>query len=156
LGYIKSPRVLECPLDTHEHDLTTVTIDAYPVYDNDDPLSYQWIDFDATTATNIPPFRYLTDRGIGGADRDVDRVPYDGRGTLYQPDDTALLTYCALHRKTITKGGQPQYLALFYEGRVEQMPEDLFRAGDLSAAPPEEAWRVWPGQTGWSSGAPLY
>jgi len=156
LGYIKTPRILECPLDTHEHDLTTVTIDAYPAYDNEDPLSYQWIDPDAVTANNIPAFRYLTDRGAGAGDRDIDRIPHDGRGTLYQPDDTTLLTYCSQHRKTITKGGQPQYLALFYDGRVEQMNEDLFRNGDPSALPPEEAWRVWPGQTGWNSGAPLY
>jgi len=159
-GYLKSWRILECPMDIREYPTgfapADFVIDASPLFDAEDSLSYQWIDPDAVTATNVPAFKYLSDRGVPPVDPDSDRIPHDGMGTLYQPDDTTLLTYCPLHRKTITKGGRPQYLALFYDGRVDQMDEDLFRAGDPSSVPPEEAWRVWPGQTGWNSGAPLY
>jgi prepilin-type N-terminal cleavage/methylation domain-containing protein len=160
LGYMKSDRVLECPMDSRDYPPgygpTDFTIDAPVPYDAEDPLSYQWIDPDAVTATNIPAFRYETRRGVGAGDRDANRMPRDGQGTLYQPDDTTVLTYCPFHRKTITKGGRPQYLVLFYDGRVDQMDEALFRAGDTSTTPPEEAWRVWPGQTDWNSGAPAY
>ncbi len=157
LRYIQTPRILECPLDNHDdYDLTSVVIDASPAYDEEDPLSYQLWDTNDVAVAGALPLQYSTDRGLATTDRDYDRVPRDGQGTLFQPDDTTVLTYCTRHRKTITKAGRPQYLVLFYDGRIEQMDEDLFRDGDVSTTPPEEGWRVWPGQTGWSSGAPLY
>jgi len=160
LGYLKSTHSLRCPLDDADYAVgygpSDFVIDAPYAYTADDPLSYQWIDPDAVTATAIPPFKYLTDRGVAPADRDFDRIPKHGQGSLYQPDDTTLLTYCQFHRKTITEGGRPQYLALFYDGRVDRVDERVFRSGDTSTTPPEEAWRVFPDQTDWSGGAPVY
>lgn len=160
LGYIKMDRILRCPMDNGDYPPgygpADFTIDAPVLYDAEDPLSYQWIDPDAVGASGIPAFRYLSRRAAPPGDRDADRVPWDGRGTLYQPDDTTLLTYCPFHRKTIARGGHGQYLVLFYDGRVQQMDEALFRSGDPTTTPPEEAWRVWPGQTGWNNGAPVY
>jgi prepilin-type N-terminal cleavage/methylation domain-containing protein len=160
LGYLRSRQILECPMDDRDYapgyGPADYVIDAPVPYDAEDPLSYQWIDPDAVTATAIPAFRFLTRRGVPPADRDSGRVPKDGQGSLYQPDDTTVLTWCPFHRKTITRGGRAQYLVLFYDGRVDQMDEALFRSGDPSTVPPEEAWRVWPGQTGWSGGVPVY
>jgi len=157
MGYIQTPRILECPLDDHEsYDLTGVTIDASPAYTAEDPISYQLWSADDVSVADQLPLRYSSDRGLATGDRDYDRVPRDGQGTLYQPDDTTVLTYCPFHRKTITKGGRPQYLVLFYDGHVEQMDEDLFRDGDVGTTPPEEGWRAWPGQAAWNGGAPEY
>jgi type II secretory pathway pseudopilin PulG len=163
LGYLKSDRPLRCPSDDGKYEdypastrPSDFALNAPYPYTADDALSYQWIDPDATAAQNWYAFKYLTNRPLVAQDRDTERIPYDGRGTLYQPDDTAVITWCQQHRKTVTEAGRGQYLVLFWDGRVVRMNADLFRAGDVGQTPPEEAWRVFPGQTGWSAGQPVY
>ena len=160
-GHLRARITLRCPMDTEQYGPPGNPDDpgfgalAYG-YGALDPISYQWIDPDAVVAGNIPAFKYLSDRGVPVADPDSDRVPSHLRGPTYQPDDTTVLTWCPFHEKVITEGGRGQYLVLFYDGHVERIDADLFRSGDPSTVPPEEAWRVWPGQTGWSGGAPVY
>lgn len=156
-GHLRARSTLRCPLDDTDYS-AEVSLYVPPIYayGADDPLSYQWIDPDAVVAGQIPAFKYLSDRGIPDTDPDYERVPAHFRGPTFQPDDTTVLTWCHFHEKVITEGGRGQYLALFYDGRAERTDADLFRSGDPSTAPPEEAWRVRPGQTGWSSGAPVY
>lgn len=156
-GYITARSTLRCPLDDLDYS-SEVSLYAPPGfgYDATDPLSYQWIDPDAAVAGPTPAFKYLTSRNIPDTDPDYNRVPAHSRGPTYQPDDSAAMTWCQFHEKVLTEGGRGQYMVLFYDGRVGKLDADLLRNGDVSTSPPEECWRVWPSQTGWSSGAPVY
>ncbi|MGQ9731796.1 MAG: prepilin-type N-terminal cleavage/methylation domain-containing protein [Candidatus Zipacnadales bacterium] len=156
LGYLKSPAILRCPMDAGEFAPGMAPEDLGSLafrYGNEDPVSYQWIDPDARVVGPEPPFRYLTSRTLmAPPDPDSTRIPYAGRGSSWQPDDTTVITWCPLHRKTLTEGGKGQYLVLFWNGRIARMDADLFRNCDPSTTPPEEAWRVMPFQRGWNNG----
>lgn len=139
LGYLKSFKPLRCPMDTGSYAAgcapSDFRLDAPYAYDAEDPLSYQWIDPDATPTGGIPAFKYLTARGLAPGDPLEDRVPAHGRGTLWQPDDRTVLTWCQFHYKTITEGGKAQYLVLFYDGHVERVSAESMR---------QDTWRVAP------------
>jgi len=156
-GYLRSPDTLRCPSDDRDYasECTQYGTAAFG-YGPKDPISYMWIDPGAGHVASLPAFKYLSDRQVAVGDRDYDRVPYAGRGSAYQPDDTTVLTWCNYHQGVITEGGKGQYLVLFYDGHIERLNASLLRSGDVSTTPPEEAWRVWPGQRGWSNGQPTY
>jgi prepilin-type N-terminal cleavage/methylation domain-containing protein len=156
-GHLRSPDTLRCPSDDGDYaaDCTQYGTAAHG-YGPKDPISYMWLDPDAAHVAALPAFKYLSNRGVADTDRDHDRVPYAGKGTAYQPDDSTVLTWCQFHAKVITERGKVQYLVLFYDGHIERMDASLLRGGDVSQTPPEEAWRVWPGQRGWLNGAPTY
>jgi len=160
-GYISARSTLRCPLDDTDYSQTSVIVPAIYDYGPEDPLSYQFEDADALavvpgTTNPMPAFRYQSDRGIPDTDPDYERFPAHFRGPTFQPDDTTVLTWCGFHEKVLTEGGRGQYLVLFYDGRVKKLDADLLRNGDPTTAPPEEAWRIRPGQTGWSGGVPQY
>jgi prepilin-type N-terminal cleavage/methylation domain-containing protein len=156
-GHLTARSTLRCPLDDRDYTAEILTYAAPGFgYDADDPLSYQWIDPDGAVAGATPAFKYLTSRNIPDTDPDYDRVPAHSRGPTYQPDDTTVLTWCQFHQKVLTEGGRAQCMALFYDGRVDRLDVDLLYSGDTGTSPPEECWRVRPGQTGWSGGAPVY
>lgn len=178
LGYLRSFETLRCPSDKEDYaaemDLLVpghnsgdpATHDPVYGYDYTDAVSYQWIDPNGTAdPTGAPAFRYMSDRGVASSDPDIDRIPWDGRGSTYQPDDTTVLTWCPFHEKVITEGSKTvsgdevpsgQYLVLYYGVGAEKKHSYLFRDGNTSTAPPESAWRVWPKQWQWSSGSPQY
>jgi prepilin-type N-terminal cleavage/methylation domain-containing protein/prepilin-type processing-associated H-X9-DG protein len=156
-GHLRSREALRCPSDDRDYasECTTYNTAAFG-YGPKDPISYMWMDADAAHVAALPAFKYLSDRALVPGDRDVNRVPYDGRGTNYQPDDSTVLTWCNYHSRVVTEAGRGQYMVLFYDGHVERMDATLLRTGDVGQTPPEEAWRVWPGQRGWLNGAPTY
>jgi len=161
-GHLRSPDTLRCPSDDRDYssECTQYNTAAFG-YGPKDPISYMWIDPLAGHVAGLPAFKYLSDRKLVAGDRDYDRVPYEGRGAAYQPDDTTVLTWCNYHARVITEAGKAQYLVLFYDGHVERMragesTDPLLRYGHLNTTPPEEAWRVWPGQRHWDNGKPKY
>ncbi len=161
-GYLKTRESLRCPADRARYGTTPGSDDPghgalAHNYDAQDSLSYMWIDPDAAVPpTGVPAFKYMSARGVLGSDPDVNRIPAHGRGSLYQPDDTALLTWCNFHETQLTEGGKGQYMVLFYDGRIERMDAELFRNGDTSTVPPESPWRIWPDQVAWSGGVAVY
>jgi len=167
LGYLRSFETLRCPSDKDDYSAEIAAYGATDYgYDETDAISYQWIDPKATAdPAGAPAFRYMSDRGVALSDPDIDRIPWDGRGSTYQPDDTTVLTWCPFHEKVITEGSKTvsgdevpsgQYLVLYYGVGAEKKHSYLLRDGDTGTTPPESAWRVWPKQWQWSGGSPQY
>jgi len=104
-------------------------------------LSYRGITYDDYVAGDGDYYRQLADI-VGWAPPD----PVTGKilpifNTDWHPDDTTVVTWCNWHTDTIKRGGEPQYLVLFWDGSVSSMPARLFT--DPADGPPA-AWRVRP------------
>ncbi len=147
--YLRNRKALHCPRDLAHSDTS-------------DPIYYEsYSDVDAEAKPGDPAtyhynqYKYLSYRGVDDTDGDYYRQLADIVGwagslpifdTDWHPDDTTVVTWCNWHTDTITRGGEPQYLVLFWDGSVSIMPSPLL--ADLpdhpAVYPPNAAWRVHP------------
>jgi len=136
-GYLANESVISCP--------AAQTDPGQPAH----YIAYEERDPDADGGVGIV-WKYAPDRGvISTGDVNQDRIndyfrqlaPADSTPVNWQPDDTTVLTWCNNHVGAIKRGGQDQYIVVFYDGTVMLKDAWLFR--DPTLLPPA-AWRVKP------------
>ena len=154
--YLRNRKALHCPRDLAHSDTSDpiyyesysgVDVEAKPGdpatyhYNQYKYLSYRGITYDDYVAGDDDYYRQLADI-VGWAPPD----PVTGKilpifDTDWHPDDTTVVTWCNWHTDTISRGGEPQYLVLFWDGSVSSMRASLFTD---PADGPAAAWRVHP------------
>lgn len=158
--YLGNRKTLHCPRDLQHQDGSEAVFYQ----------SYTGRDEEAKTDSNesyglFNQYKYLSTRGVIDPDDedyyrqlglitgwDATNLPiFD---TTWHPDDTTIVTWCDWHTDYVTRGGQGQYLVLFWDGSVKVKPAILFTencyvndAGQQKTLYPLAAWRIQPDTT---------
>lgn len=138
-GYVSSLETMLCPDDVRRDQTGQSYNDAtryetYEVYTRQD--IFRHASSAMTAEWKYQPFRGETD----GSNPDYYRQlvgPSGFRDRNWIPAETTVVLWCDQHADILTRGGEPQYILLLWDGRV--MNKDWV---DLEAA--GEAWRVVP------------
>jgi len=133
-GYVQSPETMRCPDDVRNN------VDGQPYTDATRYLRYEVYPRQDLHLTG-EPWKYQPYRGeSNGSDPDYYRQLVGPTGFLdrnWIPAETTLVFWCDQHVDTLSQGGKPQYLALFWDGSVRTKDASEFESAS-------EAWRVGP------------
>jgi type II secretory pathway pseudopilin PulG len=100
------------------------------------PFRYQWA---GQAAHPNDAYRQLTDN-ISGVS--LGGIPYLVTGSSdRRPADDAMITWCNYHANNYKLNGHGQYVALYWDGSVQLLDQELFRDASIG---PGEAWLVKP------------
>lgn len=131
-GYVQSPATLTCPDDVRRD------VDGQPY---DDATRHERYEVYTREDLDLGEWKYQPYRGESdGSNPDYYRQLVGPTGFLdrnWIPAETTLVLWCDQHTDILSRGGEPQYIALFWDGAVKTKDEVAF-----TGAP--EAWRVAP------------
>jgi prepilin-type N-terminal cleavage/methylation domain-containing protein len=155
LGYLPDRGTLHCPRHTTTQAGAAMGVDSpeyYTSYTNRDPLAKPT--GEALWQYKYLPYRYRWD-GQAAFPDDASRQLTDNisqvnlNGTDYlvtgasdrRPADDTIVTWCNYHAGTYRLNKHGQYLALYWDGSVQLLDQELFRDGSID---PPQAWLVKP------------
>ena len=155
LGYLGDRNTLHCPRHTKTLAGTSLTEESpeyYASYTGPDPLAsptsdalrqykylpyrYQWA---GQAAHPADASRQLTDNI---SEVDIGGNPYLVTGSSdRRPADETMITWCNYHAANYRLNNHGQYVALYWDGSVQLLDQELFRDDSIG---PAEAWLVKP------------
>jgi type II secretory pathway pseudopilin PulG len=151
LDYLPSRSSLHCPrhvktlaggrmdTDSPEYYHSYLLRDSQAKPSGSPLKQYKYMPYRWATATGYPnDYRRQLTRNIKQVTMNATDYLVTSSSTGLPPDDT-IITWCDYHARTYRINGHGQYIALYWDGSVQLLDEEVFRD---TAFGPDEAWQV--------------